>query len=437
MLKDALTTVKTSYSYTAQFIGNTADPCFTKGKLNGSANVFVTGNSFFFDYSELKNGTDLKFLNKFFNGRTGGDTFNFSSGTYYEPTTGSQITWNGTFTIQGKTGTYNQYILCSGVTGTAALTAGYYVNKNFTSPIQFTATTGNTANILISKTPRNTPLNLDYLGIYGSDYGLEEYVEVVESASNKGRLTLKNFVKLNDETEVVYVTNSLTNENLFFNKSTINLVQRGIPSLEVLASTEIQNGVTKITDATTGNISLLLENQNTYQYDLKQKNNTTQNCYYYPNSTLKSITINTENLSDYKNLSFFYSKIYILTTQTVYNLVYNSEGFNISEFVGFNNSEDRIYINGNQTDIFEITKASVILPMKFDLSDASNRGSVIQLFTDFQCTQPLISDYYLTGSPGYEGSAFIYFANRPTSVSNIYIRCIKNTTNIIQISISV
>ena len=67
MLKDALTTVKTSYSYTAQFIGNTADPCFTKGKLNGSANVFVTGNSFFFDYSELKNGTDLKFLNKFFN----------------------------------------------------------------------------------------------------------------------------------------------------------------------------------------------------------------------------------------------------------------------------------------------------------------------------------------------------------------------------------
>ena len=165
MLKDALTTVKTSYSYTAQFIGNTADPCFTKGKLNGSANIFVTGNSFFFDYSELKNGTDLKFLNKFFNGRTGGDTFNFSSGTYYEPTTGSQITWNGTYTLQGKTGTYNQYILCSGVTGTSALTAGYYVNKNFTSPIQFTATTGNTANILISKTPRNTPLNLDYLGI--------------------------------------------------------------------------------------------------------------------------------------------------------------------------------------------------------------------------------------------------------------------------------
>jgi hypothetical protein len=74
--------------------------------------------------------------------------------------------------------------------------------------------------------------------------------------------------------------------------------------------------------------------------------------------------------------------------------------------------------------------------MKFDLSDASNRGSVIELFTDFQCTQSLVSDYYLIGSPGYEGSAFIYFANRPTSTSNIYMRCIKNTTNIIQITIS-
>ena len=434
MLKDALTTVKTSYSYTAQFIGNTADPCFTKGKLNGSANVFVTGNSFFFDYSELKNGTDLKFLNKFFNGRTGGDTFNFSSGTYYEPTTGSQITWNGTYTLQGKTGTFNQYILCSGVTGTSALTAGYYVNKNFTSPIQFTATTGNTANILISKTPRNTPLNLDYLGIYGSDYGLEEYVEVVESVSNTGRLTLKNFVKLNDETEVVYVTNSLTNENLFFKKSTINILNRGIPSLEVLASSQIQNGVTKITDATTGTVSLILENQNTYQYDLKQKNNTTQNCYYYPNATLKTISSNTENVSDYKNLSFIYSNIYMVTTVSNPNLIYNAEGFDMSQFLGFNNIDDTIYINGYQTDIFQISKPSTILPIKFDLSDGSNRGSVVEVYTDFQCTQLLLTDYYLLGTPGYEGGCFIYFLNRPTAVSNLYLRFTRNTTNIVQIS---
>lgn len=434
MLKDALTTVKTSYSYTTQFIGNTADPCFTKGKLNGSANVFVTGNSFFFDYSELKNGTDLKFLNKFFNGRTGGDTFNFSSGTYYEPTTGSQITWNGTFTLQGKTGTYNQYILCSGVTGTAALTAGYYINKNFTSPIQFTATTGNTANIIISKTPRNAPLNLDYLGIYGSDYGLEEYVEVVESVSNTGRLILKNFVKLNDETEVIYVTNSLTNENLFFNKSTINILNRGIPSLEILSYTQIQNGVTKINDAITENTILLLENQNPYQYDLKQKNNPTQNCYYYPNTTLKNISSNTENISPSQNLSFIYSKIYTVTTVSNNNLIFSTDGFNISEFVGFNPVDDTIYINGYQTDIFQITKPAAMLPVKFDLSDGSNRGSVLGIYTDFQCTQLLRDNYYLLGTPGYEGGCFIYFLNRPTAISNLYLKFTKNTSIIVQIS---
>jgi hypothetical protein len=64
----SLNTAKTSYSYTTQFVGNTADPCFTKGNLNGSANIFITGNSLFFDYSEVKTGNDLKFLNKFFNG---------------------------------------------------------------------------------------------------------------------------------------------------------------------------------------------------------------------------------------------------------------------------------------------------------------------------------------------------------------------------------
>jgi hypothetical protein len=203
----SLNTAKTSYSYTTQFVGNTADPCFTKGNLNGSANIFVTGNSLFFDYSEVKTGNDLKFLNKFFNGLTTGSTFNFYSGVYYNDATSSSINWNGTLQLQSVSGTFKQYISCSGVTGTAALTGGYYVNKNFTNPIQFSATTGNTAHMLISNTPRSSPLNFDFFGVYGSDYGFEEYVEVIGSTLNSGRLKIKNYVKLNDNTEVIYLTN--------------------------------------------------------------------------------------------------------------------------------------------------------------------------------------------------------------------------------------
>lgn len=432
----SLNTVKTSYSYTTQFVGNTADPCFTKGNLNGSANIFVTGNSLFFDYSEVKTGNDLKFLNKFFNGLTTGSTFNFSSGIYYNDASSSNITWNGTLQLQGITGTFKQYISCSGITGTAALTGGYYVSKNFTSPIQFTATTGNTAHMLISNTPRSSPLNFDFFGIYGSDYGFEEYIEVLGSTLNSGRLKVKNYVKLNDNTEVIYLTNSVTNENRFFNKSQTNLLHRGIPSLAVLATNPLQNGVIKIAGATSGIVSMLLENQNILQHALRQQQDTANVYYYYPNTSLKTINVNTESIVDYKNISISYSNVFILKIKTTYFVSFNTDGFNISEFLGTNQYNDLIYIDNIETDTLAINSNTAVSPIKIDLSDAENKSAVINIFLDSNCTQPLIENYYLLGEPGYEGACFIYLVDRAYSSKTIFMQIKKNTTNVLRINIA-
>jgi len=432
----SLNTAKTSYSYTTQFVGNTADPCFTKGNLNGSANIFITGNSLFFDYSEVKTGNDLKFLNKFFNGLTTGSTFNFSSGVYYNDATSSSINWNGTLQLQNVSGTFKQYISCSGVTGTAALTGGYYINKNFTNPIQFTATTGNTANILISNTPRSSPLNFDFFGVYGSDYGFEEYVEVIGSTLNSGRLKIKNYVKLNDNTEVIYLTNPVTNENRFFNKSQVDILHRGLPSLAVLATNPLQNGVIKIAGATSGIVSMLLENQNILQHALRQQLDTANVYYYYPNSTLKTINANTESIVDYKNISISYSNIFILKIKTSYFISFNTDGFNISEFLGTNQYNDVIYIDNSETETLSINSNTAVAPIKIDLSHAENKSAVINLFLDSNCTQPLIENYYLLGEPGYEGASFIYMVDRAYSSKTIFMQIKKNTTNVLRINIA-
>lgn len=435
-MSSALTTVKTSYTYTGSFLGATADPCFTKGKLNGSGNVYVNGNSFFFDYSNIKNSSDLKFLNQFFGGLTAGDTFGFTAGVYYNDTDGSVLNWNGTFQLQGKTGIYNEYIYCSGICGTTAITNKYYLSNNFTNVIQFTAIKGTTANIFISNTPKISPLNLEYMGIYGSNYGFEEYLEIPESSYNAGRLKIKNFIKLNDDTEVVYLNPSITNENRYFNKSTVNLVYRGIPSLEVLAATQLDSGVIKLTNNTTNQNTMLLENQNPYQHQCRQQQDSTNTYYYYPNNTLKTITSNLDEITDYKNLSFSYSATYILKYITTRIAQYNTDALEAANYLGIASFEDTVYVDDVATTTMYVNNFNRNLPLKIDISNAENQGTIVEFYLDYNCTQLLRENYYFIGTPGYEGCSFIYFCNQPNASRTIFIKLQKNVSKTLQISLT-
>jgi len=434
-MSSPLTTVKTAYSYTAKFIGSTLDPCFTKGKLNSSPAVYITGNSYFLDYSECQNSVDLKFLNQFFSGLTGGDTFGFSGGYYYNDTTNTKTEWAGVLQLSGKTGTYNQYVSCTSVSSTAGLCSGYYLSKNFLNPFQITAIKGTTANILISYTPKNTPYNLEYLGIYGSKYGYEEYIELAESTSNIGRFKTSNFIKLNDNSEVIYLNSSLTNEDRFFKKSTINLLQRGIPPLSILASTQLSNGVTKVTNSSGTNL-ILMDNQNQYQNVLRQEQDPTNTYSYYSNNTLKTVNSNTEEISNLGNLSLNYSRAFNIKVISNYVTTYNADALNITPFTGTNQYYDTIYIDNVIGNAITLVSGFGTNPIKLDFSDAVNKGCIIECFLDYNCTQQLDGDFYMLGTPGYEGASFIYLSNRTTASRTFYLKITKNVSNIIQVMFS-
>jgi len=439
-MADALSIVKSTQSFTLEFVGSTADPCLTKGILNSSPHVLCSGNSFFFNYSHSKNSSDLKFLKLFFDNLSTGNTLAFSGGVYSNIDTGAQTTWSGQFTLQGKTGAYNEFLYFSGLSGTASITSGIYDKNLFTSPLQFTAIKGATANILLSKLPDDAPLNLEYLGLYGSDFNFEEYIEVEKSTLNVKRIKVKNYINLNDGTEAVYLdpTESITNENLYFQNSLVYTYMRGIPNTNVINYDETINGVIKIVADYPGVFSKFIENQNIKQFTLRTLLNSeyTLNYFWYPNTSLKNLNITTITPV---------SGTVSLQLLRIYHLVYKTT--TITDFVvsaEFQVPELQTTTTFNEIIVDTVTTGTLLIPystvyeslnFKIDLSDARNFGTKVSVFADSACSIPLTSKYYLNGTPGVEGAAFIYAGSLLALNTNIYLKLEKETTSVLEIII--
>lgn len=432
-----LNVVKTTQSYTAAFVGNTADPCFTKGLLESSPSIYFSGTTFFFNYSQTKNANDFKFLKQFLNGLTTGSTFAFSSGKYANIETGEVVNWDGVLTLRGITGTFNQCFYATGNTWTSGLSSGFYDRKKFTKPIQYTATVGTTASYLISKTPEQDPLNFSYMGIYGSAYNFEEYIEVESSTLNNRRIKIKNCVKLNDNSELIYIdsSESIVNEDFFFTKPFINLYMRGAMPLDIANYDETINGVVMISTPSPGIYTLLLENQNRQQYALRSSEVSNVSYNWYPNNTLKTFTSITPRLTNF--YSYSYSKIYHLfvTTVTVPTISAASilESPTVSGEIFFNT----VYVDGLITS--EIDASSLQTNgnnFKIDLSDARNLGVVVLPFTDEACTIPLIENYSLFGTPGFQDASFIYHPGQNNTYQSFYLKLSRETDSVLYVSIS-
>jgi hypothetical protein len=439
-MADPLSTVKSTQSFTLQFVGSTADPCLTKGILNSSPHVLCSGNSFFFNYSHSKNSSDLKFLKLFFDNLSTGNTLAFSGGVYSNIYTGAQTNWNGQFTLQGKTGSYNEFLYFSGLSGTASISSGIYDKNLFTSPVQFSATTGATANILLSKLPDDAPLNLEYLGLYGSDFNFEEYIEVEKSTLNVKRIKVKNAINLNDGSEVVYLdpTDTIANENLYFQNSLVTVYMRGIPNTNIISYDETINGVIKIVADYPGVFSRFIENQNIQQYTLRKLLNSeySLNYFWYPNTTLKSLNITTLTPT---------SGAVSLQLTKIYHLVYKTTI--VTDFVAsadFQVPELQTTTTFNEIVIDNTTTGTLIIPFlsiydtlnfRIDLSDSRNFGTTINAFADSACSVPLTSKYYLTGTPGVEGAAFLYAGSLLALNTNIYLKLERETTSVLEIVI--
>lgn len=438
-MSSALTNVKTTQSFTLQFWGATADPCFTKGILEAAPNILVSGNSFMFNYSHTKISNDFKFLKLFFDGLTIGSTFGFTGGVYVDINTGAQTSWQGVFSLQGKTGSYNQYLYFSGVSGTTGLN-GFYDKNLFTSPIQFTAIVGNTANILISLMPDSAPLNFSYMGLYGSDFDFEEYVQVEKSTLNPDRYVIKNCIPLNDKSEVLYIDSSATinNENLYFQNSFVYTFMRGQLTPEEINFDETINGVLLIANNSPGIYTKILDNQNQQQYRLRRLSNPLYdvNYYWYPSTSLKQF--NPENIYYYTGIGHLYSEIYHAVFQeTIVTEAIADAFFQPPDRIE-NTIYDSLFIDNASisTLVYNKPPSTVESNFKIDLSDARNNGTTVLAFADQACTIPLNGNFTVIGTPGREGASFIYAATSSSLAFTFYLQFTRTTTTILQVIVN-
>ncbi len=437
-----LTVVKSTQSFTLEFVGATANPCLTKGIIQSTPNILASGNSYFFNYSHSKNSNDLKFLKIFFDTMSVGNTCAFSSGVYVNIDTGAQTTWSGQFTLQGKTGAYNEFLYFSGLTGTSGLAAGIYDANLFTDAIQFTTINGATANILLSKLPNNDPLNLKYLGLYGSDFGYEEYVEVEKSTLNAARIPVKNFTVLNDGSEVILLSQSstITNENLYFQNSLVSTYMRGIPSIEALNYDETINGVVRYNYVDPGVFTRFIEYQNKKQFELRYLTTATYDILksWYQNTTLKSLNLST-NTPITTPISLELLKLYHLTyRKSVVTDFVPSTDFQIPLLLS-NTTINEIYVDEIVTNTLTITSGSFVrdINFKIDLSDSRNYGTLISAYADRSCSIPLTGLSYLLGTPGTEGAAFVFAGTETKLNTNIFLKLERETTSILEIIVLV
>lgn len=432
-----LNVVKTTQSYTAAFVGNTANPCFTKGLLESSPSIHFSGSTFLFNYSQTKNSNDLKFLKLFLGGLTTGSTFAFSSGKYANIETGEVINWNGTLTLRGVTGTFNECFYATGITWTTGLSAGFYERKKFTKPIQYTAIVGATTSYLISKTPEQDPLNFAYLGIYGSDYGFEEYIEVEGSVLNNKRIKIKNSVKLNDNSELIYIdsSESIVNEDFFFKKPFINLYMRGEMPIDIANYDESVNGVVMISTPSPGIYTLLLDNQNRQQYALRTSTVATVNYTWHPNSTLKTFSSITPALTTFN--SYNYNKIYHLVVTTVTVPTINASSVLESPTVMGELFFNTVYVDLVIASEIDATSTQANgNNFKIDLSDSRNLGLIVTPFIDQECTIPLTENYSVYGTPGLQTACFVYHTTQNTTYKSFYLKLSRETDSVLYIKVS-
>lgn len=425
-----LSLVKSTVTNISEYVGSTADPCLTRGLVSSSPFVYKNGSSFYFDYSTTTNGADLKFLKKFFGVLTAGNTFSVSGGTYYVEETGAQYSFAGTYTFYGATGVGNHYLNLGGVTYSPSLVDGYYESKNFVNSINYSAVKGTTAQYFISKINREDPNNIDSLGIYGNNYGYEEYLETTPGLTNNTRYLIDTAIKLNDGSEIIYINSSqsISNEKRYFIPTNVNIYMRGVPDLNTLSASTNLNGIIKKFDSE-GVVLDVYQNQNLRQKYCRNLNDDT---YFYDWFGLLK-TSNLENVLNplaYNGLSLsynFYS--YVKWGVSFIQNTTDANGNTIYREVL------SLFVDGVATDTLNFTTNGANpygTIIKIDLSDASLFNSTIEPFTDSVCSIRLNDSYYFTGVPGFDGCSFIYLRNTD-SPSTIYLKISNKKSLILQI----
>lgn len=381
--------------------GTTQDPCYSKCWIATIPNISIDGSTCYIDYSDTYNNSDRVFLKRIFSNLPVGSTVYFTNTEYYDEKTNIRTYIGGTFSYSSTFNDYKTIIgtITSGFTAISNYT--FFDKQNFISVPQFNIgyTGGATAaNYILNTLPNKKNTSFKDCGILGSVFSFEEYVEISGSTLNSGRIKTYGTIRLKDETELIYITGStLTNEDLKTTETTLNFYIRGESNVSIIEKPQNTIGSMVVYDSNLIKQNCY-ENQNEYQSQLRaQSLGNTYYAYWGPCQNCDNgLEYSSYALNGNKTL-FYVNSIYFsigpatitpdqLTITTPYSVYTNRS------------------LSGTPAVVSSLSFTSLNGNIKLDLSHPSLQGWNVDIYTDSNLQQKLISAYYKSGIPGYDQS---------------------------------
>ena len=402
-----LNNVRSLKNYGLYILGNTYDPIFTKGIVQAKPNILINGSTCTIDYSHVYDISDKTYFKRTFGGFSAGQTFSISSSQYYDEANNILTTLSGSCRLSSTTND-NQIIISTIVSGLTGTTGYNYYNKdNFVDTPQYTFTsTGGTVDcFLVNSLPNTSATTFKELGILGSAFGFEEYIDIAGgTSSNVARIQVYGTTTLKDNTELVYFTSGGTAQDFSTAATKVNLYLRGLPSLITAPYNSNVTGIMAVNVASTGDLVYCFENQSINQ------------------AMLRKSKMSSSYLASYVACDSCYDLIYgsgigtpiSTTTPSFSNLLYlvvysksNVSATFAARAAFLASSTTNVSLSSTQNNI-----------LKIDLSHPTMMGYNLAIYFDAGYKIPIGDKYYTYGTPGYNG-AYGILQNYPTS-STLY-----------------
>ena len=401
-----LNKVRTLKNYGLYITGLTVDPIFKYGILNAKPNILIQGSTCTIDYSHVYDNSDAVYLRKTFNGFSGGgETFTISPSQYFDEYNNITTTLSGTCRISSVINA-GRIIVAKIISGmTAEIDYNYYGKDNFVDIPQysFTSTGGTIGYFLVNSLPNLSVTTFNSMGILGSIYGFEEYIDISGGTGNNAeRILVNGTTTLKDSREVLYFAAGGTFQNFSNTVTTVDLYLRGKPSLLTAPYNSNVTGIFTILNASDSDLAFCFENQTINQSELRRMSlPPVYNSNFVDCKSCYDLIYGTEIGTD----------IYIISPAFT-NLLYLTVTSPISATLASANNLNVTTTTITQSVILNRSTGNNIF--KIDLSHPSLIGYDLAFYSDAGYNVPLGTIYNRYGIPGYNGA---YAMINPTPIS--------------------
>lgn len=428
-----LNAVRSFSNYGMSVYGSTGDPAFTKGFFYSSPNISIIGNSCYIDYSNTTNISDLTYIIKLFASAPAGTTYALSYGEYYDEVKNIRTDISGVFSKENLTNN-NKLIIGNIVSGfTSSVSYSYYDKSNFINYPQYSTTyTGgaSSTNYVLNNITSNPQKSFINCGPIGSCFGKQEYVEILNSTTNTGKLKINSVLKLKDNKEILYIDDTLTTENLGATACTPTFYIRGNANPDILNKSRKTIGCYVSYD-NNGNQLSCYENQNQLQGFLRAQGETAgYSSYWVPCLDCARLTDNAVNSSTSDLSLLFDANVFLYITEQATATLNDALQVVLSYvYTLYSNSAG----NSNLQPTSEI-EFTIDNGFKLDLSHPSLKAFSVNAYIDSNKSIPMTQYLYNIGIVGYDQAGIIY-QKTETSPKIIYLEF--NGPTVIDLKITV